>query len=112
MAYVDMQISSDEKSLEIKTAANWNGLVTFTYTVTDEYGLTSSVESTVQVVQVNDVPVAGADSTTTPEDTPVTFNIFNNDSDVDMTALINENPSGGLYSYKRCYGSTARQHII
>lgn len=105
MAYVDMQIPADGKGVEVKTTADWNGVVTFTYTVTDVYGLSSSASSTLTVKQVNDAPVAGADEAQTPEETPITFNIISNDSDVDMNAALNADPSGDSLTISNVTGA-------
>ncbi|WP_318407722.1 retention module-containing protein [Photobacterium leiognathi] len=65
---------------------NFNGEVNVDYTVTDgtseEHG-----HSTVIVTPVNDAPVANPDSFTTNEDTSITVNLTNNDSDVDGDTL-------------------------
>ncbi|MGB3402776.1 MAG: Ig-like domain-containing protein [Microcoleaceae cyanobacterium] len=59
---------------------------TFTYTVTDSEGVTSEQATvTVSVGGVNDVPVANDDGATTDEDTPVTVNVRENDTDVEDT---------------------------
>ncbi|WP_298782176.1 tandem-95 repeat protein, partial [uncultured Polaribacter sp.] len=67
---------------------NYNGSSTFTYTISDGNGGTSTANQTITVNAVNDRPVAVADSATTPEDTLLTKNviadgILGNDSDVD-----------------------------
>ncbi|MFC3686716.1 Ig-like domain-containing protein, partial [Hydrogenophaga luteola] len=67
-------------------AADYNGPVSFTYTATDgTTPVTANVNVT--VTPVNDAPVAVNDSTTTPEDTPVTILVRSNDSDVDNDPL-------------------------
>lgn len=69
-------------------ALHFNGNATLTYVVKDDSGLLSnSATITVTVTPVNDAPVAINDNATTHEDTPVTFNITSNDTDVD--GLIN-----------------------
>jgi len=57
---------------------NFTGSDSFTYTVKDNNGgATSNVATvTITVGPVNDPPVANDDSDTTPEDTPVTTNIY------------------------------------
>ena len=63
---------------------NYVGEDSFTYTVTDSNGLVSDPATvTVNVGGVNDTPVATDDSTTTTEDTPVTVDVTNNDTDVE-----------------------------
>ncbi len=65
---------------------NFNGPVSFTYTVNDNEGLTSNAATvTITVTSVNDAPVATADNAVTNEDTPVSFNVVSNDNDVDGT---------------------------
>ncbi len=49
--------------------ANFNGAETFSYTITDPSGATSSATVTVNVGGVNDAPVANPDTDTTSEDT-------------------------------------------
>ncbi len=65
---------------------NFNGDVNVDYTVTDgtseEHG-----HSTVIVTPVNDAPVANPDSFTTDEDTSITVDFTNNDSDIDGDKL-------------------------
>ncbi len=68
-------------------ATNFNGTDTFTYTVSDGHGGTATAIVTVTVTPVNDPPVAGDDSATTPEDTAVMVSVLGNDSDVDGDTL-------------------------
>lgn len=64
--------------------ANFNGTVTFQYTVEDNNGLVSNAATvTITVNAVDDPPVANADAVTTNEDVPVTLNILSNDTDSD-----------------------------
>ena len=63
--------------------ANYNGSTSFTYTVADPSGLTSTATVTGTITPVNDAPVAVNDSFTTAEDTVATINVRANDSDVD-----------------------------
>src|SRR5712675_727090 len=65
-------------------AANFNGPDSFTYTVDDGAGGTSTATVNITVDPVNDAPVAADDSASTSEDTAViTGNVLANDSDVD-----------------------------
>ncbi|MGL4395936.1 MAG: Ig-like domain-containing protein, partial [Hyphomicrobium sp.] len=73
-------------TLTFTPAANWNGAPSFTYTVSDG-ALTSTANVSGTVSAVNDAPVAAADSFTTAEDTPITFDVRSNDSDVDSASL-------------------------
>ena len=64
---------------------NFNGTDTFTYQVCDDDGNCDTATVTVTVNDVNDPPVANDDSATTDEDTPVTIDILDNDTDIDGT---------------------------
>ncbi|GAB3760876.1 hypothetical protein GCM10028796_10170 [Ramlibacter monticola] len=78
--------------------ANFNGAVSFSYTVTDGNGGTATGTVTVNVAAVNDGPVAGDDSVTAIEDQPLTIlpgTLVGNDSDVDADALTITGVSGG-----------------
>ncbi|HYG18528.1 MAG TPA: tandem-95 repeat protein, partial [Ohtaekwangia sp.] len=84
-------------------AANFTGTVSVDYTVNDNVGLTSNVATiTITVNPVNDAPVAGNDAVSTNEDTPVTFNILDNDVDVDGTI----NPASVLLSASTSSGGS------
>ncbi|WP_439477876.1 tandem-95 repeat protein [Brevundimonas sp.] len=67
-------------------AANATGLRSFAYTVTDGLGAATTATVEVTLTQVNDAPVANADAVTTSEDTPVTFDVRANDTDIDSAA--------------------------
>jgi hypothetical protein len=69
-------------------AANFNGLASFTYTVSDGNGGTSTATVNVNVTPVNDAPTPVADTMTIAEDSgPATGNVLANDSDVDRDTL-------------------------
>lgn len=76
-----------ETRLEFKPAKDFNGLAKISYTITDPSGLHASTEVAVHVRPINDPPVAVNDNATTDEDTQVTINVLENDSDVDSTDL-------------------------
>ncbi|WP_318491500.1 retention module-containing protein [Photobacterium leiognathi] len=65
---------------------NYHGDVTVPYTITDG-DKTATSTATIHVTPVNDAPVANPDSFTTDEDTSITVNLTNNDSDVDGDKL-------------------------
>ncbi len=50
----------------------------------------------ITVTNVNDPPVAVADNATTPEDTPVTIDVLNNDSDIDGDTLTVDSVTQGI----------------
>ena len=65
----------DLGTLVFTPVANWNGASTFTFKVADQSDAESATAATatVTVTAVNDVPVAGALSKSTAEDTALTF---------------------------------------
>ena len=67
--------------------ANFFGVDTITYTISDGKGGTSTATVTVTVASVNDVPVAINDAATTSEDAPVKIPVLANDTDVDGDPL-------------------------
>jgi VCBS repeat-containing protein len=67
--------------------ADYNGPASFTYTVADSHGATSTATVNVAVLPVNDAPAGIADVASTPEDTPLAGNVHANDSDIDGPAL-------------------------
>jgi VCBS repeat-containing protein len=75
--------------------ANFVGTDTFTYAVTDNNGGLATGTVTVTVNPINDAPVAVDDSATTDEDTPVTIDVLNNDTDVDGDTLTVESVTDG-----------------
>src|SRR6185436_2532514 len=70
--------------------ANFNGPVSFGYTIADGHGGTATGTVNVNVAPVNDNPVANADAKSTNEDTPLIFaasDLVANDTDVDGDTL-------------------------
>ena len=68
--------------------ANFFGVDTITYTISDGQGGTSTATVTVTVAPVNDVPVAANDTAATPEDAPVKIPVLGNDTDADGDPLV------------------------
>lgn len=68
-------------------APDFNGEDTITYTVRDPDGNQDSATVTVCVHPVNDAPDARDDASTTAFNTPVTFAVLGNDTDVDGDVL-------------------------
>jgi VCBS repeat-containing protein len=66
---------------------NFNGIDSFTYTISDGI-LADNATVSITVGLVNDAPIAQNDTTSTPESTPITIPVLNNDSDVDGDSLI------------------------
>lgn len=65
----------------------------FSYTVTDRHGATSTATVTITVTGAAEIPVAVDDFVTTQEDAPVTFSIVANDRDADSDLLTAANVS-------------------
>ena len=72
---------------------NYSGTETFSYIVCDDGtplpSLCDTAVVTVSVAGINNPPVANADASTTNEDTPVTINVLNNDTDIDGNLVPN-----------------------
>ena len=66
--------------------ANYNGPVSFSYTISDGNGGTATATVSITVSAVNDAPVANDDNATTDEDTAVNIDVLANDSDADGDA--------------------------
>ena len=76
--------------------ANYNGSDSFTYTVTDANGATSTATVSLTVTPVNDAPGPNAATITTPEDTPLTGTLPTTDVDGDpVTVALTGNPTNG-----------------
>ncbi|RME22932.1 MAG: tandem-95 repeat protein, partial [Candidatus Zixiibacteriota bacterium] len=108
------QIDPASGAITYTPNAGFSGRDTLAYTVQDTQGLTSNSASVfITVIDVNIEPVAAADSSQTPEDTPVTIDVAGNDSDADgsldltsVTVVVNPvngtasvNPVTGALSY-------------
>ena len=72
----------------------------FTYTVSDgHYGTdTATVTVTINGISDNDPPVAVNDTATTPEDTPITIDVLNNDFDINGDTLTVDSVTQGTNS--------------
>ncbi|WP_119008409.1 Ig-like domain-containing protein, partial [Vibrio superstes] len=68
-------------------AKDFNGEATISYTITDGNEEYSSAEVAVTVTPQNDGPVAVDDVASTNEDSPITIDVLNNDSDIDSDDL-------------------------
>lgn len=75
--------------------ANYFGVDSFTYTVSDGFGGTDTGAVNVTVTAVNDAPVAQADALTVVEDGSGQVNVLSNDSDVEAGSLtVTESTNG------------------
>ncbi|WP_341861585.1 cadherin-like domain-containing protein [Gymnodinialimonas sp. 57CJ19] len=66
---------------------DFNGTDSVTYTISDGNGGTDTATITFNVAPVNDAPDAVNDSVTTDEDTAITIDVLDNDTDVDGDPL-------------------------
>src|SRR4029079_5596552 len=66
---------------------DYNGPDSFTYTISDAAGATSTATVHITVLPVNDAPAAVDDAATLEEDTSATIDVAVNDSDIDGDAL-------------------------
>jgi len=80
-------VINSDNTITYTPNANFNGSDSFTYTVSDGNGGSDTATVSLTVHPVNDAPVASADSATTEENTQVTINVLENDSDVDGDSL-------------------------
>ncbi len=68
--------------------ADFNGINTFTYTITDAYGATDTATVTVTVTNTNDAPVAVDDTATADENGGIIYiDVLANDGDIDLDSL-------------------------
>ena len=78
---------------------NFHGGDTFDYLVSDPFGGTTRAHVAVEVISVNDAPVATGDTASLDEDTAVTVDVVNNDFDLDrdpLSIVAITQPSHGL----------------
>ena len=68
-------------------SSNFNGSATITYTIEDGATGSDTGTLTINVVNVNDAPVAVNDAATTDEDTSVVIDALQNDTDIDQDVL-------------------------
>ena len=76
-------VDNGDGTVTFTPAPDFNGPATISYTVSDGNGGTDDGEAVVNVGAVNDAPIAVDDTAETDEDTPVTIDVLDNDSDPD-----------------------------
>ncbi|MCX7559949.1 Ig-like domain-containing protein [Sulfitobacter sp. F26204] len=81
-------VDNGDGTVTFTPAPDFNGPATISYTVTDPYGATDGGEATVDVLPVNDAPVAEDDTDVTDFNTAVTVDLLANDFDVDGDDLL------------------------
>lgn len=74
-----MIIINPDNTITYTPNADYFGLDSFLYRITDTNGDTDAATVSVTIISVNDIPIANGDSDTTNEDTPVTTSILSND---------------------------------
>jgi Ca2+-binding RTX toxin-like protein len=87
---VNGTVSLESGNVVFTPNANYNGPASFSYTIDDGQGGTATATVDVDVIAVNDAPVAANNAVTTSEDTPLVISpatLTGNDSDVDGDAL-------------------------
>ncbi|WP_156456501.1 tandem-95 repeat protein, partial [Abyssisolibacter fermentans] len=79
---------TDIDNITYRAEKNWNGNISFDYSVFDTYNNESN-RSVVNILvnQVNDIPMANKDIAITDEDNSVTFNVINNDFDIETDSV-------------------------
>jgi len=86
---------------QLQTAASFDYETKNSYSIrvrtTDSGTLYYEEAFIITVTNVNDPPVAVDDSATTPQDTPVTIHVLNNDFDVDGDTLTVDSATNGTY---------------
>ena len=105
-----VQIASGSGAFVYRPDADFHGVDTFVYRVTDTDGDSDTATVTITVASVNDRAEAVADNVTTAEDTAITIDVLANDRDADsdpLTATVLTVPahgalvplSNGVYRY-------------
>jgi Ca2+-binding RTX toxin-like protein len=74
-------VDNGDGTVTFTPADNFNGPATITYTVVDGQGGEDTGEAVVNVGALNDGPTANDDADVTDEDTPVTVDLIDNDTD-------------------------------
>lgn len=97
-------VANPDGTFNYTSALNYNGFDSFDYTITDVGGLTSISSVQVEVLAVNDAPVAADDTETAIVDVAlITGDVLFNDTDVDssLTITISDitSANGGTVSY-------------
>ena len=87
--------------IEYTPNSNFNGSDRFSYTISDSNGAESNATVNIDVISINDEPIAKDDNITLNEDSSILIDILGNDSDIDGDSLsikILSNPKNGAIS--------------
>jgi len=92
-------VINDDNTITFTPAPDFNGTAILEYDVADTEGFISTAQISIEVLPVNDAPVANDESVTLNEDTPVTLDVLANDIDVDgdeLTVVSVQQPMNGV----------------
>jgi large repetitive protein len=90
-------VTNNGTDIEYTPNADFNGTDSFTYNVSDSNGGTDTATVNVTIDPVNDDPVADDDSADTDEETSVTIDVLNNDTDTESDDLSVESVTQGTH---------------
>lgn len=96
-------VDYDEEQLRYTPEPDFNGDDSFEYTVSDSWDQTVTGTVDIEVLPVNDPPVAEDDIATTDEDEAVTIDVLGNDRDIDESDTLTvddvSNPQSGTATH-------------
>jgi VCBS repeat-containing protein len=98
-------IVNPDKTVRYTPAANYSGSDAFTYTISDGSGGTATATVTINVMAVNDAPVAVNDSATVTAGGTATVSVLTNDADVDGPSLAVTSVTQGAHGAVAISGS-------
>ena len=92
-----------DDSIDYIPLQNYNGRDTLVYEICDASGDCDTAVVFINILPVNDPPVAVYNTVNTPEDVPVTFSVLDNDYDIDG----NINPSSVVVTVPPAHGTVS-----
>ncbi|MET0155317.1 MAG: Ig-like domain-containing protein [Rickettsiales bacterium] len=81
-------IAPDGKTITYTPNKDYNGPDELTYKVSDGHGGFDEAKVTIDVLPINDPPIANDDAVITDEDTPIDIDVLTNDTDIDGDPLV------------------------
>jgi len=78
----------DGNTIKFTPSAEFNGVTSFVYTISDGNGGIDTATTTVTVTPINDNPQAADDSAATPQDTSIEIDVLSNDTDLDVGDIL------------------------